>query len=160
MICIKKNSLYKFYFIYINIIMGNTSSNTKAQYCKFNKTEFSTKTQIIMDAYSVAHYYSNELLLSVMPQSLLNYQNYNELSINYFASRKFEKIPDLIELNPKIQNFYSFHIALLQLHIEYERPELTESEKRDKIKAVFEIAFKIVQILTNELNTICQVSPT
>ena len=136
--------------------MGNTSSKAKAQYCKFNKTEFSTKIQLIADAYSVAHFYSDELLAPQMSVALLKYQNYNELSENYFNTRRHEVIPELVALNPKINNFYDFYVALSQLHIEYERKDLNDSERRDKLKLVFEIAFKIVQILTFELNITCQ----
>jgi hypothetical protein len=136
--------------------MGNTSSKTKAQFCKFNKVEFSTKIQIIADAYSVAHFYSDELLAHQVSLSLLKYQNYNELSENYFNSRRHEVIPELVALNPKINNFYDFYMALNELHLEYERRELDDNDRRNKLKSVFEIAFKIVQILTFELNSTCQ----
>jgi len=136
--------------------MGNTSSTAKAQYCKFNKIEFSVKTQIIADSYSVAHYYSEELLLPVMPTSLLKYQNFNELSENYFNTRRRESIPELTALNPKINNYYDFYLALTQLRAEYENNDLNEADRRNKLKLVFEIAFKIVQLLTYELNATCQ----
>lgn len=141
--------------------MGNTSSTTtKAQYCKFNKTEFSVKTQIIADSYSIAHYYSEELLMPSLPTSLLKYQNYNELSENYFNTRRRESISELTSLNPKINNYYDFYLALGQLRIEYERDDLNETDRRNKLKLVFEIAFKIVQLLTYELNATCQEVPS
>lgn len=138
--------------------MGNSNSRTikKAIDCKYNKTDFMLKLNILKNAYEVSTFYGNEFAsYSPLPSRLIKYLNYNDITEQFFNTTRKDDIEELIEINSKIRNYYDFYIALNSLNVEYENPNLTENERRIKLKIVFEISYKIVELLIQELSISC-----
>lgn len=137
--------------------MGSFTSKIQlAQSCKYNKNDFAVQVKIIQDSYDVAHFYAGELLNPVISSKLIKYQNYNELSENYFITKRKEIIPELNSLNPKINSYYDFYLALGTLDLEYEKIGLTDSDKKNKLESIFTIANTITKLLVRDLNNSCQ----
>jgi hypothetical protein len=137
--------------------MGGSSSKIQlAQSCKYNKSDFAVQIKIIQDSYDVAHFYASELLNPVISSKLIKYQNYNELSENYFITKRKEVIPELNSLNPKINNYYDFYLALGTLDLEYEKIGLSDSDRKKKLESIFTIANMITKLLVNDLNMSCE----
>jgi hypothetical protein len=136
----------------------STSKPTKkiAIDCKYNKTDFMLKLAILKDAYELSNYYGNEFISKTqLPNKLLKYINYNETTEQYFNTKRKDSFDELTDINPKIRNYYDFYMALNTFNVEYERPDMTEFERRNKLKNVFDISYKIVQLLVEELGMSC-----
>lgn len=128
--------------------MGNRHS--KENY-KFNKFDFNRKIVILQDSLDLIQFYANELSNQIMPISLSRYHNYNEVTEEYFNSKRKESNIQLMNQNAKTRNLYDFYIQLTLLPKEYEDPNMTETDKRSKIKLVLETATSINKILISEL---------
>jgi hypothetical protein len=140
---------------------GSTSTVEKtvdlAQTCVYNKIDFQTRVDIIRDAHTMVQYYANLLLSEKMPMQLPEYKNYIDASETYFNTRRKDTIPDLNAVNSKIRNYYDFYNALSNLQQEYEKNEITENERRRKVKDIFEISYVVLRLLIEELWESCDV---
>jgi hypothetical protein len=130
--------------------MGNRHS--KSSY-KFDRVDFDKKIVILQDSLDFIQFYANELSNQVMPVSLSRYHNYNETTEEYFNSKRKESNIQLMNQNAKTRNLYDFYIQLTLLPKEYEDPNATETDKRNKIKLVLETATSINKILVSELTS-------
>ena len=140
--------------------MGGSSSAVStevAQNCVFAKTDFQTKIDIIRDAHSMVQYYATLLLSEKMPLQLPEYKNYIEVSENYFNTKRKDTIQDIQDTNPKLRNYYDFFNALNTLQMEYEKNEITENDRRRKVRDVFEVSYVILRLLVEELWESCDV---
>jgi len=140
--------------------MGGSSSTVSAevaQNCVFAKTDFQTKIEIIRDAHSMVQFYANLLLSEKMPFQLPEYKNYTEVSENYFNSKRKDTNNDIQEVNPRLRNYYDFFNALNSLQMEYERNEITENERRRKVRDIFEVSYVVLRLLVEELWESCDV---
>lgn len=141
--------------------MGGSNSVVQsvdlAQNCLYTKADFQTKIDIIRDAHSMIQFYADLLLSEKMPIQLPEYKNYSEVSEAYFNTRRKDTIQDIQEVNPKIRNYYDFFNALNNLQLEYEKNEITENERRRKVRDVFEVSYVILRLLVEELWESCDV---
>lgn len=138
--------------------MGGTFSGTQiAQHCKYNKKSFNKTLDVIRDAHYIVQYYSDILLQERMPTQLQEYINFNELSEDFFNSRRKDSIPELQIVNPKINNYYDFYTALSKLQREYEKPDNTHVERRQKITEVLRVGQTVLQLLIEELWESCDI---
>lgn len=137
--------------------MGQSQSNVKqvAKTCRYNKQEFNNKIAIVQDAHNVLQFYAKQLLSEKMPIQL-DYTNYNEISEDYFNTRRKDEIPEFTEANPKIKNYYDFYKAIESLDREYTRNDITENERRQKITDVFNLCQIVLTVLVNELGVSCE----
>jgi len=127
------------------------------QVCKYQKDDFNNKIDVLRDAHELMQYYANLLLTEKMPMNLPEYKNYNATSEEHFNKKRKEEMPDLLAVNQKIRNYYDFYNGLNNLKAEYERNDITENERRNKIKDVFSISYAVLRLLIEELWQSCDV---
>lgn len=137
---------------------GNSKQSADlAQNCVYSKTDFQTRVQIIQNAHSMVQFYANLLLSEKMPLQLQEYRNYSDVAENYFNSKRKETNSDIQEINPKLRNYYDFFNALNNLQMEYEKPEITESDRRRKVRDIFDVSYVVLRLLVEELWESCDV---
>ena len=129
---------------------GARSSKISENY-KFNKTDFNKKINLLNDSIDVAQFYSNQLGTSLMPISLSRYHNYNDISEEYFNTKRKENNTLLSNQNVNVRNVYDFYIELSNLQKDYENPNFTEIDKRNKIKLVVDTANSVTKMIISEL---------
>lgn len=125
--------------------------------CKYQKDDFNNKIDVLRDSHALMQYYANLLLSEKMPMTLAEYKNYNSTSEEHFNKKRREEMSDLMSINPKIRNYYDFYNGLNNLQSEYERNDITENERRNKIKDVFAVSYAILRLLVEELWQSCDV---
>ena len=125
--------------------------------CKYQKEDFNNKIEVLRDAHALMQYYANQLLAEKMPLNLPEYKNYNPTSEEHFNKKRREEMSDLQAVNPKIRNYYDFYNGLNNLQLEYERNDITENERRNKIKDVFAVSYAILRLLVEELWESCDI---
>lgn len=125
--------------------------------CKYQKDDFNNKIEVLRDAHALMQYYANLLLTEKMPMNLPEYKNYNPTSEDHFNKNRKEEMSDLMSINPKIRNYYDFYNGLNNLQGEYERNDITENERRNKIKDVFSVSYAVLRLLIEELWQSCDV---
>ena len=125
--------------------------------CKYQKDDFNNKIEVLRDVHALMQYYASLLLSEKMPMNLPEYRNFNAVSEDYFNKRRKDEMNDLMEANPKIRNYYDFYNGLNNLKAEYEKNEITENERRNKIKDVFSISYVILKMLVEELWQSCDI---
>jgi hypothetical protein len=125
--------------------------------CKYQKDDFNNKIEVLRDSHALMQYYANLLLGEKMPMTLPEYKNYNATSENHFNNKRREEMSDLMSINPKIRNYYDFYNGLNNLQSEYERNDITENERRNKIKDVFSVSYAILKLLVEELWQSCDI---
>jgi hypothetical protein len=125
--------------------------------CKYQKDDFNNKIEVLRDSHGLMQYYANLLLGEKMPMTLAEYKNYNATSEEHFNKTRREEMSDLMSINPKIRNYYDFYNGLNNLQSEYERNDITENERRNKIKDVFAVSYAILRLLVEELWQSCDV---
>lgn len=137
--------------------MGGSFSRVQqvVQVCTFQKQEFNEKIEVISDVHSVLQHYAKILLEERMPSTLARYANFGAVSEEYFNSRRKEKMQAILDVNPKLANYYDLYKALDNLQQEYEKPEMNEKERRAKITNVFLILQVALQTLVEELRESC-----
>lgn len=123
--------------------------------CKYKKDEFNNKIEILKDAHGLIQYYASLLLSEKMPMNLPEYKNYSSVSEDHFNTKRKNEMADLQAANPKIRNYYDFYNGLNNLQAEYERNDITENERRNKIKDVFNISYIVLKLLVEELWESC-----
>lgn len=123
--------------------------------CKYKKDEFNNKIEILKDAHGLIQYYASLLLSEKMPINLPEYKNYSSVSEDHFNTKRKNEMADLQAANPKIRNYYDFYNGLNNLQAEYERNDITENERRNKIKDVFNISYIVLKLLVEELWESC-----
>ena len=123
--------------------------------CKYKKDEFNNKIEILKDAHGLIQYYASLLLSEKMPMNLPEYKNYSSVSEDHFNTKRKNEMADLQAANPKIRNYYDFYSGLNNLQAEYERNDITENERRNKIKDVFNISYIVLKLLVEELWESC-----
>lgn len=139
---------------------GSTSTPTIVEFakiCKYNKDDFNKKIDVLRDAHALMQYYTELLLNEKMPINLPEYKNYNDISEEYFNTRRKEEMGDLQAINPKVRNYYDFFNALSNLQAEYERNDITENERRNKIRNIFNISYIVLKLLVEDLWNSCDV---
>lgn len=141
--------------------MGNTTSapvitpGVLENVCKYKKDEFNNKIEILKDAHGLIQYYASLLLSEKMPINLPEYKNYSSVSEDHFNTKRKNEMADLQAANPKIRNYYDFYNGLNNLQVEYERNDITENERRNKIKDVFNISYIVLKLLVEDLWESC-----
>lgn len=125
--------------------------------CKYQKEDFNAKIDVLRDAHALMQFYASLLLSEKMPINLPEYRNYNSTSEEHFNKKRKEEMQDLMGLNPKIRNYYDFYNGLNNLQGEYERNDITENERRNKIKDIFNISYAVLRLLVEELWESCDV---
>ncbi len=136
---------------------ASTSVEDVAQSCTYNKNSFNRRLEAIRDAHGLVQYYATLLLQEKLPVQLPEYRTYGEIAEGYFNTRRKDQIPELLNVNPKINNYYDFYNALLNLQREYEKSDITGTERRAKIVEVFNTAHVVLQLLIEELWESCDV---
>ena len=138
--------------------MGQTQSAPIvkiAKTCKYNKKDFNELIEVIKDAHRVVQYYATVLLKEKMPIQV-DVVNFGESAEDHFNSRRKEEIPEFMEINDKIKNYYDFYKALDNLPVEYSRNDITENERRNKITQVFNLCHVTLSLLIQELGVSCE----
>lgn len=141
--------------------MGGTASvpeitpNVLENVCSYKKDDFNNKIEILKDAHGLVQYYASLLLSEKMPMNLPEYKNYSPTSEDHFNTKRKTEMADLQAANPKIRNYYDFYNGLNNLQVEYERNDITENERRNKIKDVFNISYIVLKLLVEELWESC-----
>jgi hypothetical protein len=125
--------------------------------CKYQKDDFNNKIEVLRDAHGLMQYYANLLLTEKMPMNLPEYKNYNQTSEEHFNKKRREEMSDLMSINTKIRNYYDFYNGLNNLQGEYERNDITENERRNKIKDVFAVSYAVLRLLIEELWQSCDI---
>jgi hypothetical protein len=136
---------------------GMFSSNVEevALTCQYNKRDFNTRLDIIRDAHGIVQYYAGLLLDEKLPMQLPEYRNFNADSEEYFNSKRREQNPGLTAVNPRLNSYYDFYNALGNLQREYEKTDITGSERRTKITEVFKSSYTVMQSLIEDLWESC-----
>jgi hypothetical protein len=140
--------------------MGGSASapeitpNVLENVCTYKKDDFNNKIEILKDAHALVQYYASLLLAEKMPMNL-EYRNYNPTSEDYFNTKRKMEMGDLQAANPKIRNYYDFYNGLNNLQVEYERNDITENERRNKIKDVFNVSYIVLKLLVEDLWESC-----
>jgi hypothetical protein len=62
----------------------------------------------------------------------------------------------LSSINPKISNFYELAKSLEGLETEYERTDITSSERKAKLTEIKDLMWTAIQILAEEFALSCQ----
>lgn len=143
--------------------MGGTTSapvitpSVLENVCTYKKEEFNTQIDVLRDAHTLMQYYASLLLSEKMPLNLPEYKNYNSTSEDHFNARRKKEMGDLQAANPKIRNYYDFYNGLNNLQAEYERNDITENERRNKVKDVFNISYIILKLLVEDLWESCDI---
>jgi hypothetical protein len=143
--------------------MGGSSASVQVNseiienVCKYQKDDFNNKIDVLRDAHGLMQYYANLLLTEKMPLNLPEYKNYNPTSEDHFNKKRKEEMPDLMSINAKIKNYYDFFNGLNNLQGEYERNDISENERRNKIKDVFGVSYIVLRLLVEELWQSCDI---
>lgn len=136
--------------------MGNFFSKADPVNCSFNKKDFNQKLDIIKDVHNVLQFYATLLLSEKMPNSLTEYKNFSPATEDAFNDRRKEPIANLTAFNSRLITYFDFYKALENLPKEYERPESTQQERRNKITEVFNTCHVVLQELIEELAKNCE----
>lgn len=136
--------------------MGNFFSKAEPLNCTFNKVDFNSKLDIIRDTHNVLQFYANLLLLEKLPISLPEYKNFNQITEVSFNVRRKEPIGNLTAFNSKLTTYYDFYKALENLPKEYERPDITSQDRRNKITEIFNTCHVVLKELIDELFMNCE----
>lgn len=135
--------------------MGGTVSSSlpdvpaDAYICKYNKSSFNEKLNIIRDAHDVSQYYASLLLVEKLPIKLLNYKNYSDATEEYFnPTRK-------ISLNDLGSSYYQFYQYLNNIQELYEQPDNSETDRRRMLTDIFNKCYIVQKYIIEDLWNDC-----
>lgn len=137
--------------------MGNTVSDiTKtpdvpadAYICKYNKSSFNEKLNIIRDAHDVSQYYASLLLVEKLPLKLSNYKNYNDATEEYFNPTRKNILNDLGS------SYYQFYQYLNNIQELYEQPDNSETDRRRMLTDIFNRCYIVQKYIIEDLWNDC-----
>ena len=125
--------------------------------CTYSKADFKTRMAVTKDAHDLFSFFNETLTDNPnAPISLERYPKFSSLSELYFNSRRKENLGKLTSINPKISNFYELAKSLEGLETEYERTDITSSERKAKLTEIKDLMWAAIQILAEEFALSCQ----
>lgn len=129
--------------------LPNLSSTPKipadAYICKYNKSSFNEKLNIIRDAHDVSQYYASLLLLEKLPLKLSIYKNYNDASEEYFNPTRKTILNDLGS------SYYQFYQYLNSIQEIYEQPDNSETDRRLLLTNIFNKCYVVQKYIIEDL---------
>lgn len=139
--------------------MGNSSSHVEhkstasipadAYICKYNKSSFNEKLNIIRDAHDVSQYYASLLLLEKLPIKLAIYKNYSDATEEYFnPTRK-------VYLNDLDSSYYQFYQYLNTLRDIYEQSDVSDVIRKKLLTNVFNKCYTVQKYIIEDLWNDC-----
>lgn len=126
--------------------MGSSSSvPANAYICKYNKTSFNNKLDIIRDAHEVSQYYATLMLVQKLPVKLDLYKNYSEMTEEYFNPNRKVVLPDLE------MSYHQYYQYLQTLSEYYEQSNNTENDRREILTKIFNKCYTVQKYLIEDL---------